>query len=188
MSLVCECKNVEITIAIPNPPCKQSKERWLGNISWLKPCYVKNVFCSLYTKRLLHKRKNTVNNTTNINYNMHPLTSVYITYCGSCERSVPVFLNKIADNWVLVIMWTTTDRKWYKDCNRDWMFYSIYLIDFSIFGFGFSSFLAFRLQLHAFTWNMHTVIDKHFNRQIVFLIRFSICFTTQSRFYKKNDD
>ena len=67
-------------------------------------------------------------------------------------------------------------------------FYSIYLIDFSIFGFVFASFLAFILQLHAFIWYMHTVIDKHFNTQIVFLIRFSICFTTQSSFYNKNYD
>ena len=74
LSIVLECINAEITIAVANPAYKQSKERWLGKISPLKLRYIKNVLCS-YAKCLLHKPQNTVNDTTNIDYSIKPLTS-----------------------------------------------------------------------------------------------------------------
>ena len=54
LSVVCKCINAEITIAVPNPAHKQSREEWLGRISSLKPRNIKNGLCS-YAKRFLDK-------------------------------------------------------------------------------------------------------------------------------------
>ena len=92
LSIVCGCINAEITIAIAYPAYKQSNERWLGRISWLKPRNIKNVLSS-YAKRLLDKPQNTIKNTTSNNYRIYPAI-LHKWTAGACEESVPNLIEK----------------------------------------------------------------------------------------------
>ena len=77
----------------------------------------------------------------------------------------------------------------YSDVARDSTFFwaaygfTVYIWLISAFSGLFASFLAFRLQSLACSWNTLSLANISMHTQIVFLIRFNICFTTQRMFY-----